>query len=114
MLTGILHPSSGSIEVLGLVPWKNRHALGYKIGTVFGQRTQLWHHLPPAPHRPVVNKPVSLLGGDANITHRRRHPPHAPFFGWGLKTGKSRRNNRPSWLSPPPETPFRLNRKSLW
>jgi ABC-2 type transport system ATP-binding protein len=48
MLTGILHPSSGSIEVLGLVPWKDRHALGYKIGTVFGQRTQLWHHLPPS------------------------------------------------------------------
>lgn len=48
MLTGILYPSSGVIEVLGLVPWKNRHALGYKIGTVFGQRTQLWHHLPPS------------------------------------------------------------------
>ncbi len=48
MLTGILHPSSGSIEVLGLIPWKERHALGYRIGTVFGQRTQLWHHLPPS------------------------------------------------------------------
>jgi ABC-2 type transport system ATP-binding protein len=48
MLTGILHPSSGKIEVLGLVPWQSRHALGYKIGTVFGQRTQLWHHLPPS------------------------------------------------------------------
>jgi len=48
MLTGILHPTSGWIEVLGFVPWKDRHALGYKIGTVFGQRTQLWHHLPPS------------------------------------------------------------------
>ncbi len=48
MLTGILHPSSGTIEVLGLTPWKDRHALGYKIGTVFGQRTQLWYHLPPS------------------------------------------------------------------
>lgn len=48
MLTGILHPSSGMIEVLGLVPWKERHLLGYKIGTVFGQRTQLWYHLPPS------------------------------------------------------------------
>lgn len=46
MLTGILHPSSGSAHVLGLVPWKNRHTLGFKIGTVFGQRTQLWYHLP--------------------------------------------------------------------
>lgn len=48
MLTGILHPTSGSIEVLGLTPWKDRQNLGYKIGTVFGQRTQLWYHLPPA------------------------------------------------------------------
>ncbi len=48
MLTGILYPTSGFIEVLGMTPWKQRKALGYKIGTVFGQRTQLWHHLPPS------------------------------------------------------------------
>ncbi len=48
MLTGILYPTSGKVEVLGLVPWKDRKALGYRIGTVFGQRTQLWHHLPPS------------------------------------------------------------------
>lgn len=48
MLTGILYPTSGDITVLGLTPWKDRHALGYKIGTVFGQRTQLWYHLPPS------------------------------------------------------------------
>lgn len=48
MLTGILYPTSGDIEVLGSVPWKDRQALGYRIGTVFGQRTQLWYHLPPS------------------------------------------------------------------
>lgn len=48
MLTGILYPTSGEIEVLGLTPWKERKQLGYQIGTVFGQRTQLWVHLPPA------------------------------------------------------------------
>jgi len=47
MLTGILYPTSGKIEVLGLVPWEKRHDLGFQIGTVFGQRTQLWYHLPP-------------------------------------------------------------------
>ena len=47
MLTGILHPTAGSIEVLGLIPWKERQKLGYQIGTVFGQRSQLWYHLPP-------------------------------------------------------------------
>jgi ABC-2 type transport system ATP-binding protein len=47
VLSGILHANSGRVEVLGLVPWKARTALGYQIGTVFGQRSQLWYHLPP-------------------------------------------------------------------
>ncbi|MES2198762.1 MAG: ATP-binding cassette domain-containing protein, partial [Chlamydiota bacterium] len=47
MLTGILHSTSGEIKVLGLNPCEDRNSLGYKIGTVFGQRTQLWYHLPP-------------------------------------------------------------------
>lgn len=47
ILTGILHPTSGEVDVLGLTPWKQRHTLGFKIGTVFGQRSQLWYHLPP-------------------------------------------------------------------
>ena len=47
MLTGILYPDKGNIEVLGIDPTKNRKALAYKIGTVFGQKEQLWMHLPP-------------------------------------------------------------------
>jgi len=46
MLTGILHPTSGNAKVLGYVPWKERQQLAYHIGTVFGQRPQLWYHLP--------------------------------------------------------------------
>ncbi len=46
MLTGILHPTSGEAAVLGFVPWKDRQKLAYHIGTVFGQRPQLWYHLP--------------------------------------------------------------------
>ena len=48
MLTGILYPSSGEASVLGLTPWKDRRALAYRIGSVFGQKPQLWYHLPPA------------------------------------------------------------------
>ncbi len=46
ILTGILHPTSGEVRVLGLVPWQARRDLAYRIGTVFGQRPQLWYHLP--------------------------------------------------------------------
>jgi ABC-2 type transport system ATP-binding protein len=46
MLTGILHPSAGTARVLGLVPWRDRRALAQQIGAVFGQRSQLWYHLP--------------------------------------------------------------------
>ena len=46
ILTGILFPSAGDVNVLGYVPWKQRRQLAYSIGTVFGQRPQLWYHLP--------------------------------------------------------------------
>lgn len=47
MLTGILKPSSGSVQVFGLDPQAQRKKLAYHIGTVFGQKSQLWFHLPP-------------------------------------------------------------------
>ena len=46
MLTGILHPTSGYAEVAGFVPWQQRQDLANRIGIVFGQRSQLWFHLP--------------------------------------------------------------------
>jgi ABC-2 type transport system ATP-binding protein len=46
MLTGILHLNSGEAKVLGFTPWTERQQLAYQIGTVFGQRPQLWYHLP--------------------------------------------------------------------
>ncbi|HET7429743.1 MAG TPA: ATP-binding cassette domain-containing protein, partial [Gaiellales bacterium] len=47
MLTGILYPSSGEATVLGIVPWKRRRELAARIGTLFGQRSQLWYQLTP-------------------------------------------------------------------
>lgn len=46
MLTGILFPTSGHIEVLGKNPAESRQDLSYEIGSVFGQKSQLWFHLP--------------------------------------------------------------------
>ncbi len=45
MLTGILYPTEGTIRVLNLNPSKDRVKLSYNIGTVFGQKEQLWVHL---------------------------------------------------------------------
>ena len=47
MLTGILYPDGGSVKVLGIDPAKKRRQLAYQIGTVFGQKEQLWTHLTP-------------------------------------------------------------------
>ena len=47
MLTGILAPTAGTARVLDLVPWEQRTLLAARIGTVFGQKSQLWYHLPP-------------------------------------------------------------------
>jgi ABC-2 type transport system ATP-binding protein len=46
MLTGILYPSGGEISVLGYNPSEQREKLAYHIGSVFGQKPQLWYHLP--------------------------------------------------------------------
>lgn len=47
MLTGILHPTSGEIEVLhGLNPFENRREYTQEIGVVFGQRSILAYDIP--------------------------------------------------------------------
>lgn len=46
MLTGILQPTSGQIEINGLDPGRFRKEVTRQIGVVFGQKTQLWWDLP--------------------------------------------------------------------
>jgi ABC-2 type transport system ATP-binding protein len=68
MLAGILHPEGGEVRVLGFVPARQRRALAFHIGTVFGQRSQLWYQLPP-------RDTFELLGRIYEIehdVHRRR------------------------------------------
>ena len=54
MLTGILARTSGTLEVLGLDPWRQRRKLAGQIGVVFGQRPQLLWDIP-------VQETLSLL-----------------------------------------------------
>jgi ABC-2 type transport system ATP-binding protein len=46
MMTGILVPTRGTVEVGGIVPWREREHNAMQIGVVFGQRSQLWWDLP--------------------------------------------------------------------
>lgn len=46
MLSGILVPTSGQVEVNGLVPYKERKEHLRNIGVVFGQKSSLWWDVP--------------------------------------------------------------------
>jgi ABC-2 type transport system ATP-binding protein len=47
MMTGTLFPTSGTIDVMGYTPAKNRKAYVQHIGAVFGQKSQLIWDIPP-------------------------------------------------------------------
>lgn len=46
MLSGILYPDSGKVEILGYIPYKQRKQYVSRIGVVFGQKSQLSWDLP--------------------------------------------------------------------
>ncbi len=46
MLSGILVPTKGTIEVLGLMPYKERQKNALNIGVLFGQRSVMWWDVP--------------------------------------------------------------------
>ena len=70
MLTGILYPSAGTAHVLGLTPWRERHALAFHIASVFGQKSQLWYHLPP---QDTFNLLARIYELDMNEYRKRRN-----------------------------------------
>ena len=69
MLTGILHPTAGDATVLGYNPWRQREQLAFHIGSVFGQKSQLWYHLPPTDTFNLLAKIYEL---DPDAYRRRR------------------------------------------
>lgn len=46
MLSGLLYPSSGFVEVLGYTPFKRKEDFLKQISLVMGQKNQLWWDLP--------------------------------------------------------------------
>lgn len=67
MLTGILHPTDGEADVLGFCPWRERKRLAYRIGSVFGQKSQLWYHLPPADTFELIRRIYELDAADYRL-----------------------------------------------
>ena len=65
VLAGILQHDTGDVRVLGLVPSRERRQLAFRIGAVFGQRSQLWYQLPP--------RDTFALLGRVYETDRRQH-----------------------------------------
>jgi ABC-2 type transport system ATP-binding protein len=61
IISGILYPSTGEVNVMGFVPWLDRERYVKNIGVLFGQKSQLWWDLPPidtfALHRKLYNIP---------------------------------------------------------
>jgi ABC-2 type transport system ATP-binding protein len=73
MLTGILVPTSGEIEVAGLTPWRQRARNALNIGVVFGQRSQLWWDLPLIESFKLIAKMYHMERPryEANLAHFR-------------------------------------------
>ncbi|OGK24093.1 ABC transporter [Candidatus Roizmanbacteria bacterium RIFCSPHIGHO2_12_FULL_37_9b] len=46
-LSGLLHPTSGEVSVLGFKPFDRKNEFLRKISLVMGQKNQLWWDLPP-------------------------------------------------------------------
>ncbi len=48
ILSGIVHPTSGSVDVLGFDPWKRDNEYRSQMSLIMGQKAQLWWDLPAA------------------------------------------------------------------
>ena len=46
MLSGILYPTAGKIDVDGFIPWERKNEFKRRISIVMGQKNQLWWDLP--------------------------------------------------------------------
>ncbi len=70
MLTGILTPTSGRLEVLGLDPWRQRRQLAAQIGVVFGQRPQLLWDIPVAETFSLLRTMYRIPDAVFDVTYR--------------------------------------------
>jgi ABC-2 type transport system ATP-binding protein len=46
LLSGVIYPTSGSVKVMGYVPWERHNEYRRRFALVMGQKNQLWWDLP--------------------------------------------------------------------
>ncbi|MDA7950264.1 MAG: ABC transporter ATP-binding protein [Pirellulaceae bacterium] len=46
LLSGVINPTSGSVNVMGYVPWERKNEYRRRFALVMGQKNQLWWDLP--------------------------------------------------------------------
>ena len=83
MLSGLLHPTSGEVRVLGFTPWERQHDYLRRISMVLGNKSQmLWdippldsfnvlgeiYHVPPAEFKSTLDELVALLEMEELLT----------------------------------------------
>lgn len=88
VLSGLLHPTSGEVRVLGFTPWERRHDYLRRISMVLGNKSQmLWdippldsfnvlgdiYHVPPAEFKSTLDELVALLDMEELLTRPVRN-----------------------------------------
>jgi ABC-2 type transport system ATP-binding protein len=83
MLSGLLHPTAGEVQVLGFHPWQRQAEYLRRISMILGNKSQmLWdippldtfqvlaeiYHLPPAEYRRALDELVALLEMEALLS----------------------------------------------
>src|SRR5262249_17384005 len=65
ILSGLLHPPSGTARVLAFTPWERADAFRRRFALIMGQKNQLWWDLPAADsfqlHREIYSLPAEQL-----------------------------------------------------
>ena len=77
LLVGLLHPSSGQVDINGFIPWNRKASFLKQISIVMGQKNQLWwdipasesfllnqkiYAIPERQYKKTLNELVELLG----------------------------------------------------
>lgn len=79
MLSGLLYPTSGHINILGFTPQDRNYDFLKKIGFVLGQKNQLWWDIPPQESFLLIKAMYDITDHD----YRRR----LDFFTQSLEIG---------------------------